>query len=80
MRASGVIKPLSIAGGLPGAYVPGAPNVVCKRCTRFGAALTTAWLHEQRQIARYVASGRLRLQEFIPESAVERLRKSILPG
>ena len=37
MRASGVIKPLSIVGGLPGAYAPGKPNAVCRRCTRFGA-------------------------------------------
>ena len=26
MRASGVINPLSIAGGLPGAYAPGEPG------------------------------------------------------
>ena len=32
-----MIKPLSIAGGLPGAYAPGEPNAVCRRCTRFGA-------------------------------------------
>ena len=37
MRASGVIKPLSIVGGLPGAYAPGKPNAVCRCCTRFGA-------------------------------------------
>jgi predicted MFS family arabinose efflux permease len=43
MRADGVIKPLSIAGGLPGAYAPGEPNAVCRRCTRFGAALPTPW-------------------------------------
>ena len=53
MRASGVIKPLSIAGGLPGAYVPGEPNAVCRRCTRSGAALPTAWLLAAWQIARY---------------------------
>ena len=39
MRADGVIKPLSIAGGLPGACAPGEPNAVCRRCTRFGAVL-----------------------------------------
>jgi len=39
MRASGVIKPLSIAFGSPGAYAPGEPNAVYRRCTRFGAAL-----------------------------------------
>ena len=43
LRADGVIKPLSIAGGLPGAYAPGEPNAVCRRCTRFGAALPTPW-------------------------------------
>ena len=53
MRAGGVIRPLSIAGGLPGAYAPGEPNAVCRRCTRYCAALTTAWLLEPRQIARY---------------------------
>ena len=44
MRASGVIKPLSIAGCPPGAYAPGGPNAVCRRTTRFGAALPTALL------------------------------------
>jgi transposase len=43
LRADGVIKPLSIAGRLPGAYAPGEPNAVCRRCTRFGAALPTPW-------------------------------------
>ncbi|MGA1114670.1 MAG: hypothetical protein ACO3TI_06960, partial [Aquiluna sp.] len=37
MRAGGLVRPLSIAGGLPGAYAPGEPNAVCRRCTRFGA-------------------------------------------
>ena len=53
MRASGVIKPLSIAGGLPGAYAPGEPNAVCRRCTRSGAALPAALLLAASQIARY---------------------------
>jgi len=53
MRASGVIKPLSIAGGLPGAYAPGEPNAVCRRCTRFGAALPAALLLAASQIAQY---------------------------
>ena len=52
MRASGVIKPLSIAFGSPGAYAPGEPNAVCGRCTRFGAALPAALLLAARQIAR----------------------------
>ena len=39
MRAGGLVRPLSIAGGLPGACAPGEPNAVCRRCTRFGAAL-----------------------------------------
>ena len=39
MRAGGLVRPLSIAGGLPGAYAPGEPNAVCRRCTRFGAVL-----------------------------------------
>ncbi len=43
MRAGGVIRPPSIAGGLPGAYAPGEPNAVYKSCTRFGAVLPTAW-------------------------------------
>ena len=62
---------LSNAGGLPGAYAPGALNAVCGCCTRFDDALPTAWLLVARQIAQYVASGRLRLQEFIPKSFVE---------
>ena len=53
MRASGVIKPLSIAGGPPGAYAPGEPNAVCRRCTRSGAALPAALLLAASQIARY---------------------------
>ena len=48
MRASGLIKPLSIAGGLPGAYAPGEPNAVFRRCTRFGAALPAALLPAPR--------------------------------
>ena len=52
MRASGVIKPLSIAGGLPGAYAPGEPNAVCRRCTRFGAALPAALLPVARKTVR----------------------------
>ena len=43
MRAGGLVRPLSIAGGLPGAYAPGEPNAVCRRCTRFGAAPPTPW-------------------------------------
>ena len=43
IRASGVIKPHSIAG---------EPNAVCRRCTRFGAALPAALLLATRQIAR----------------------------
>jgi len=42
MRAVGVIRPPSIAGGLPGAYAPGEPNAVYTRCTPFGAVLPTA--------------------------------------
>ena len=33
MRAGGLVRPLSIAGGLPGACAPGEPNAVCRRCT-----------------------------------------------
>ncbi|MDH4406876.1 MAG: DUF2075 domain-containing protein, partial [Cyanobium sp. D14.bin.5] len=36
MRAGGLVRPLSIAGGFPGACAPGEPNAVCRRCTRFG--------------------------------------------
>ena len=53
MRASGVIKPLSIDGGLPGVYAPGELNAVCRRCTRSGAALPAALLLAASQIARY---------------------------
>jgi hypothetical protein len=53
MRAGGLVRPLSIAGGLPGAYAPGEPNAVCRRCTRSGAALPKAWFLVVRQIARY---------------------------
>ena len=56
-----MIRPLSIAGGLPGAYAPGEPNAVCRRCIRFGAALPTAWLLVNMRRVQYVASGRLRL-------------------
>ena len=52
MRASGVIKPLSIDGGLPGAYAPGEPNAVSRRCTRFGAALPAALLLAPRKTVR----------------------------
>ena len=80
MRASGVIKPLSIAGGLPGVYAPGELNAVCRRCTRFGAALPAALLPVARKTVRCMASGRLRLQKLIPKSAIERLHKWVLPG
>jgi hypothetical protein len=53
MRAGGVIRPLSIAGGLPGAYAPGAPNAVCMRCTRFGAALPTPLPQAEIKGAQY---------------------------
>jgi len=53
MRASGVIKPLSIDGGLPGVYAPVELNAVCRRCTRSGAALPAALLLAASQIARY---------------------------
>lgn len=31
MRAGGLVRPLSMAGGLPGAYLPGELNAVCRR-------------------------------------------------
>ena len=71
MRASGVIKPLSIAGGLPGVYAPGELNAVCRRCTRSGAALPAALPLAASQIVRCMASGRLCLQEFVPKPAIE---------
>ena len=46
-----MIRPLSIAGGSPGAYAPGEPNAFCRRFTRSGAALPTACLLAASQIA-----------------------------
>ena len=80
MRAIGVIRPHSIPGGIPGEYIPGEPNAVCRGCTRSAAVLPITLVLVKMRRAQYLASGRLRLQEFIPEPAVERLRKSILPG
>jgi hypothetical protein len=71
MRAGGVIKPPSIAGGLPEAYAPGEPSAVCMCCTPSCAVLPITLLPVTIQKAQYMASGRLRLQKFIPESAVE---------
>jgi len=53
MRAGGVVRPLSIAGGLPGAYAPGAPSAVCMCCTRFGAVLPIPLPRVMRQRAQY---------------------------
>jgi len=44
IRASGIIRPLSIAGGLPGAYSPGEPNAISRRYNRFDYAPTAALL------------------------------------
>ena len=71
MRAGGLVRPLSIAEGLPGAYAPGEPNAVYRCCTRFGAVLPIILPLVKMRRAQYVASGRLRLQEFIPEPAVK---------
>jgi len=71
MRAGGVFKPPSIAGGLLEAFAPGEPSAVCMCCTPSCAVLPITLLPVTIQKAQYMASGRLRLQEFIPESAIE---------
>jgi hypothetical protein len=62
MRAGGVIKPPSIAGG---------PSAVCLYCNPSCAVLPITLLPVTIQKSQYMASGRLRLQKFMPESAVE---------
>ena len=71
MRTSGVIKPSSIAGRIPEEYVLGEPSLIYMHCTPFCAVLPITLLPVTIQKAQYMASGRLRLQKFIPESAVE---------
>ena len=75
MRANGVIKLLSIDGGLPGEYAPGEPNAVCRRCIRFGADLPSALLPAARQKVLCMAFGRSRLQGLDLKSATEWLDK-----
>jgi hypothetical protein len=53
MRAGGVIRPLSIAGGLPGAYAPGEPSAVCSCCTPSCVALPIPLLPVTMRIAQY---------------------------
>ena len=43
VRAGGMIRLTSIAGGSPGTNPPGVQNSVCKCCTRSCAALPTLW-------------------------------------
>ena len=52
MRAGGVIKPPSIAGGLPGAYAPGEPSAVCSCCTPSCVALPITLLPVTMRIAQ----------------------------
>ena len=53
MRAGGVIKPPSIAGGLPGAYAPGEPSAVCSCCTPSCVALPIPLLPTTMRKSRY---------------------------
>jgi hypothetical protein len=53
MRAGGVIKPPSIAGGLPGAYAPGEPNAVCMYCIPSCVALPIPLLLTTMRKSRY---------------------------
>ncbi len=71
MKTGGVIKPPSIAGGLLEAYAPGEPSAIYMHSTLSCAVLPINLLPVTIQKAQYIASGRLRLQKFIPESAVE---------
>ena len=56
MRAGGLVRPLSIAGGFPGACAPGEPNAVCRRCTRFGAALPITLSLVKMRRAQYLGT------------------------
>ena len=60
MRAGRVIRPLSIAGGLPRAYALGEPNAVCRCCTRSGAPLPIPWPQAGMRIAQYSGTHTLR--------------------
>jgi len=53
MRAGGVIKPPSIAGGLLEAYAPGEPSAVCMCCTPSCAVLPITLLPVTIQKAQY---------------------------
>jgi clan AA aspartic protease len=53
MRAGGVIKPPSIAGGLPEAYAPGEPSAVCMCCTPSCAVLPITLLLVTIQKSQY---------------------------
>ena len=53
MRAGGVIRPLSIAGRLPGAYAPEEPSAVCSCCTPSCVALPIPLLPTTMRIAQY---------------------------
>jgi hypothetical protein len=79
IRADGVIKLLSIAKGFPKEYASAEADAVCRYRTRFNDALPITWPLAMMRRAQYVASGRLRLQEYIPESAIEGLHKWTLP-
>jgi len=53
MRAGGVIKPPSIAGGLPEGYAPGEPSAVCSYCTPSYVALPIPLLPTTMRKSRY---------------------------
>jgi hypothetical protein len=66
MRAGGVFRPLSIAGGLQGADAPGEQNTVTVGCTPSCAVLPRTMVPVMMRKGQYMAFGRLRLQVFIP--------------
>jgi hypothetical protein len=53
MRAGGVIKPPSIARGIPGAYAPGEPSAVIIYCTPSCVALPIPLLPTTMRKSRY---------------------------
>ena len=61
LRAGGVIRPPSIAGGLPGAHAPEEPSAVCSCCIQSCVALPISLLPTTMRKSRYMAYGRLRL-------------------
>jgi hypothetical protein len=61
----GVVRPPSIAGGSPEAYAPGEPSEAYSYCDPSCAALPIILPPVTMRIARYMASGRLRLHAAV---------------